>query len=92
MPAVIKLDAYDYQRYGVLSGTVESISPDAVVPEGQHAPVYTVRVKIESNELRRGELVGALKLGMVGQVEIVTGEERLLHILAKKIRHTISLK
>ena len=92
MPAVIKLDAYDYQRYGVLTGTVESISPDAVVPEGQNAPVYIVRVKIESNELRRGEWVGALKLGMVGQVEIVTSEDPLLHILVKKIRHTISLQ
>ena len=92
MPALIRLDAYDYQRYGVLTGTVESISPDAVIPEGQNAPVYIVRVKIDSNELRRGEWVGTVKLGMAGQVEIVTGEEPLLHLLTKKIRHTISLQ
>jgi multidrug efflux pump subunit AcrA (membrane-fusion protein) len=87
----IKLDAYDYQRYGVLEGTVESISPDAVIPEGQQSPVYLVRVKIESSEVRRGEWVGKVKLGMAGQIEIVTGQEPLLRILFKKIRHVISL-
>jgi multidrug resistance efflux pump len=91
MRAQIKLDAYDYQRYGVLSGTVESISPDAAVPEGQQSPVYLVRVRIESDEVRRGPWVGKVKLGMAGQLEIVTGQEPLLHILAKKIRHAISL-
>jgi multidrug resistance efflux pump len=91
MPVQIKLDAYDYQRYGVLTGVVESISPDAVVPEGQQTPVYLVRITLNSHELRRGDRVGRVKLGMAGQVEIVTGQEPLLHILVKKIRHTISL-
>ena len=29
LPARIKLDAYDYQRYGTLDGTVDFISPDS---------------------------------------------------------------
>jgi multidrug resistance efflux pump len=91
MPVQIKLDAYDYQRYGVLTGTVESISPDAVVPEGQQAPVYLVRIALDGHEVRRGDRIGRVKLGMAGQVEIVTGREPLLHILVKKIRHAISL-
>ena len=91
MTAQIKLDAYDYQRYGTLAGTVESISPDAIIPEGHQSPVYLVRIKIVGDEVRRGEWVGKVKLGMAGQVEIVTGQEPLLHILVKKIRHAISL-
>lgn len=67
------------------------VPQDAVIPERQNAPVNIVRVKIESNELRRGEWVGAVKLGMAGQVEIVTGEEPLLHLLMKKIRLTRSV-
>ena len=35
MPARIKLDAYDYQRYGTLEGTVGFVSPDSGVPEGK---------------------------------------------------------
>jgi hypothetical protein len=53
--------------------------------------VYLVRIKVRSDEVRRGEWVGKVKLGMAGQVEIVTGQEPLLHILVKKIRHAISL-
>ena len=39
----------------------------------------------------RGAYRGQVKLGMAGQVEIVTGRESLLSLLVKKIRQTISL-
>ena len=35
MPARIRLDAYDFQRYGTLDGTVGFVSPDSGVAEGQ---------------------------------------------------------
>jgi multidrug efflux pump subunit AcrA (membrane-fusion protein) len=35
MSARIKLDAYDYQKYGALSGTVCFVAPDSEVPEAQ---------------------------------------------------------
>ena len=35
MPARIKLDAYDYQRYGTLDGTVCFLSPDSGVRRGE---------------------------------------------------------
>ena len=41
MPARIKLDAYDYQRYGTVDGTVVFLSPDSGVPEGQRTAIYT---------------------------------------------------
>jgi hypothetical protein len=91
MAARIKLDAYDYQRYGVVEGTVESISPDSVVADGQQTPVYTVRITTNGETIGRGEWSGQIKLGMAGQVEIVTGHEPLLHLLAKRIRHSLSL-
>jgi multidrug efflux pump subunit AcrA (membrane-fusion protein) len=91
MPARLRLDAYDYQRYGTLQGTVTFISPDSGVPEGQKAAVYLVRIALDGDEVGRGEFRGKVKLGMAGQVEIVTEEESLLLILLKKIRKTISL-
>lgn len=91
MPVRIKLDAYDYQKYGTLPGRVCYIAPDSVVPEGQKAVVYLVRVETEGDEVGRGELRGQLKLGMSGQAEIVTGRESLLALLVKKVRRTISL-
>src|SRR5262249_13200639 len=73
MPARIKLDAFDYQRYGVLEGTVCFISPDSGVAEGQRAPAYLVRIELAGEEVCRGDLQGRVKLGMAGQAEIVTG-------------------
>jgi hypothetical protein len=49
-------------------------------------------VLVDGDTVGHGELVGKVKLGMAGQAEIVIGEESMLKLLLKKIRHTISLK
>ena len=91
MPARIKLDAYDYQRYGTVAGTTVSISPDSSAPVGEGAVTYTVKIVLQSDELGRGDYRGHVKLGMAGQVDIVTGQESLLRLLVKQLRQTISL-
>jgi multidrug resistance efflux pump len=91
MAVNIKLDAYDYQKYGVLPGTVSFIAPDSGIPEGQRAAFYVVKVAVATDTVGRGELRGRVKLGMTGLAEIVTRQESLLSLLGKKIRMTISL-
>lgn len=105
MPVQIKLDAYDYQRYGVLAGTVTYLSPDSRVtdkrdagaemesqPKAHSAPAaFVVRVELHADEVGRGELRGRVKLGLSGTAEIVTGRESVLAVLVKRIRKTISL-
>jgi multidrug resistance efflux pump len=91
MPARIKLDAYDFQRYGTVLGKVCYLSPDSGLAQGQQKATYTVRIAVEGDEVGRGEFRGRIKLGMSGQAEIVTGRESLLALLAKRIRRTISL-
>jgi multidrug efflux pump subunit AcrA (membrane-fusion protein) len=91
MPARIRINAYDYQRYGTLDGTVFFISPDASVGEGQHAASYLVKIELAQDEVGRGEYRGRIKLGMEGLAEIVTEHESLLSLLVKRIRQTISL-
>jgi HlyD family type I secretion membrane fusion protein len=91
MPARIKLDPFDYQRYGTVQGKVHSISTDSRTVEGQPATYYLVKIDLESEEVGRGEYHGQVKLGMSGEVDIVTGQETLLSLLVKKIRQSISL-
>jgi HlyD family secretion protein len=91
MPARIKLDAYDYQRYGTVAGTVVFLSPDSGTGDGHQPATYLVKIALAATELGRGELRGQVKLGMAGQVDIVTGQERLLTLFVKKIRQSISL-
>ena len=101
MPVQIKFDAYDYQKYGVLTGKICYLSPDSrVIEEGDQAPDqvkpampagFLVRIDLDAEEVGRGELRGRVKLGLGGTAEIVTGRETVLEILLKRIRQTISL-
>jgi hemolysin D len=91
MPARIKLDAYDYQRYGTAAGTVTFIAPDSDVPVGQGTATYLVRIELAGEELGRGDFRGRIKLGMAGQADIITGKERIISLLVRRIRQTISL-
>jgi multidrug resistance efflux pump len=91
MPARIKLDAYDYQKYGTVDGTVCFISPDSSGGEGSRTTTYLVKIALEGDEVGRGDFRGRVKLGMAGQAEIVTERESLLALLIKRIRQAISL-
>ncbi len=93
MPVKVKLDAYDYQQYGTLKGKVVFVSPDSKSPTdttGASTPLYTARITLDSQTVGRGDLLGQVKLGMTGRVEIVTDKETLLSVLLRKIRRTIS--
>jgi hemolysin D len=106
MPVRIKLDAFDYQKYGTVSGTVGYISPDSVVAQepqsaggpvgptasrGQRAAAFLVKIDLDSDAIGFEEVRSKIKLGMLGQAEIVTDHETLLFLLLKKIRQSISL-
>jgi multidrug resistance efflux pump len=91
MPARIKLDAYDYQKYGTLAGTVRYVAPDAAASDGQRAAHYVVRIEPAGDEVGRGDVRGRVRLGLSGQAEIVTDRESLLSLLVRKIRQSISL-
>jgi hypothetical protein len=60
------------------------------VAEGRPAR-YTVRIALDGDQVGRGNLGGNVRLGMAGQVEILTGQECLLGLLLKRIRRAISL-
>jgi multidrug resistance efflux pump len=90
MHARVRLDPFDYQKYGTAPGTVCFISPDSK-KEREGAVHYTVRIELAGDEVGRGDYVGRVKLGMAGRVEIMTERASLLSLLLKKLRHRISL-
>ena len=84
---VIKLSAYDYTVYGGLLGTVQSISPDAfgdadraATPEGTW---YRALVRTDAASLQRGGSPMAVLPGMLGSVEIRTGQRSVLAYLLR---------
>jgi multidrug resistance efflux pump len=93
-PARVKLDAYDYQKYGALEATVTFIAPDSELvdgPNGQRVSVYAVRLALASEAVGRGDLHGPVKLGMTGRVEVVTGQESLLGLFVRRVRQAVRL-
>jgi len=83
----IKLSAYEYTVYGGLKGTVFSISPDALgdpdranTPEGTY---YRAIVHADGSTLRGGGKVLSVLPGMLGMVEIRTGQRSVLSFLLR---------
>jgi hemolysin D len=71
-PAVVKIDAFPYTRFGYLKGTVEDISNDAV-PDKKNGLYFVVRVKIPDKQFRVDRKWVNLTPGMEVQAEIHTG-------------------
>lgn len=97
LPAAIKLDAFDYSVYGVLTGRVSYISPDALSEKtqaGEHA-YYRVQIRINEDALLLRNRASSgkpieIQPGMTATVEIATGQQTVLMFLTKPITKTLS--
>ncbi|HYE06942.1 MAG TPA: HlyD family efflux transporter periplasmic adaptor subunit [Planctomycetota bacterium] len=86
MTARVKLDAFDYQRFGTLPATVTHVGADSTV--GQGGAFYIVRLALD----RPGFAEKAqAKLGMTGVAEITVDRERLLWLIFNRARRGAGL-
>lgn len=76
---VVKVDAYSFQRYGYLSGTVQSISPDAIAND-KLGLIYRIKVKLDSLKTSKNIELKMIP-GMNSVVEITTGNRRVIEFL-----------
>ena len=85
--AKISLTAYDTAIYGFFEGVVFKVGADTTVSEQTSAePFYKVLVRMEhSQDKPRAEDAEDIKIipGMIGQVDILTGEKTVLQYLSK---------
>lgn len=80
--ALVKLTAYDYTVYGGLRGSVERISPDAVVNERTGDSHFTIRVRTDQNRLRASDgAVLPIGVGMIAEVDILGHKRSVLSYL-----------
>ncbi len=85
--ATIKLSAYDYTIYGSLKGTVNFISADTFKDERDPniPPHYRVSVRVDLTKLTDRQKAIEMRPGMLGQVELHTGEKTILQYLLKPL-------
>ena len=85
MPVQVKLDAYPYQNYGIVSGKVTSISPDTK-PDERLGAVYRVEVSLAQSYLTANHQNIKLKAGETATAEIIIRRRRIADLLLDPIR------
>ncbi|MEB3160480.1 MAG: HlyD family efflux transporter periplasmic adaptor subunit [Synechocystis sp.] len=85
MPVQVKLDAYPYQDYGVISGQVTTISADAK-SDKTLGEVYKVEVKLDRDHITKNQKVIPFKAGLAVNAEIIIRERRILDVLLDPIK------
>lgn len=85
MAAKLKFDAFPFQDYGLVTGQVSEVAPDAQVDE-QHGSFYKVTIVPQDTAiLARGKPI-ALRPGLAVSAEIVTERKSVLAILLEPFR------
>lgn len=88
-PALVKISAYDYFRFGGLEGKVTAIAADTDVGKDEN-PYY--RITISTGKSWLGQAAGQLPItpGMVGEVDIKAQSQSIFWMLIKpvlKLKH-----
>ena len=85
LPAVVKVTAYDFTRYGGLKGTVEHISADTTQDEEGNS-FYLVRVRTaESSLIKQDGTPMPIIPGMLTSIDIITGKRSILEYILNPI-------
>ena len=82
----LKFSAFPYQRYGLINGTLEYISPATKVSAQSKQPVYEARVTLERDHYLVADTRYPLRYGMTASAEIVVRERRLIDLALDPFR------
>lgn len=86
--AQVKIDTYEYTKYGTVPATIEQVSRDAI-QDDKRGPVYAVRVSLSRSDLPVDGRAAPITPGMTGSVEIKTGSRRFIeYLLSPLLQHT----
>jgi hemolysin D len=85
-PVKLKFSAFAYQRYGVINGTLEYISPATKLSAQSKQPVYEARVSLERDHYLVADAKVALRYGMTATVEVVVRARRLIDLALDPLR------
>lgn len=85
--AALKIDTFEYTKYGTVAARVSQVSRDAI-EDDKKGLIYSVKVMLEHNTIQVHGKPMPLTPGMSGSVEIKTGSRRVIeYILAPLLQH-----
>eukprot|EP01029_Cantina_marsupialis_P017999 TRINITY_DN408621_c0_g1_i1.p1 TRINITY_DN408621_c0_g1~~TRINITY_DN408621_c0_g1_i1.p1 ORF type:complete len:405 (+),score=80.92 TRINITY_DN408621_c0_g1_i1:1195-2409(+) len=78
----VEITAYDFSKYGLLSGKLISISPDSF--EDRNGTIYyLVKVKVDTNQFAPDL---PIMPGMIANINILTGKKTILQYIIKPLK------
>ena len=83
----VKVQSFDYARFGTVEGRVERISAGAFLDE-QRQPHYRVRVALDQEHVGGDPRRARLVPGMTVQAEVTTGRKTVMQYLLKPLYAT----
>ncbi len=84
-PALVKVNTYDYARYGGLKGKVLSISADSLINEQTGEPYFLVKIQTDQSYLGSDANSFPITSGMQVSADIKTGEKAVIEYLLKPV-------
>jgi hemolysin D len=85
--AQVKVDAFEYTKYGTIPAKVSHVSQDAIQDE-KKGLIYSVKVVLTQPTIHVNGREVPLSPGMSGSVEIKTGTRRVIeYVLAPLLQH-----
>lgn len=88
-PVTVKITSYDFSRYGIIQGTLESVSPTTFVTEKGETH-YKGRVRLEKGFVGGDPKKNLIMPGMEIMGDIVTGDKTVMQFLLKPIHVSLS--
>ncbi|ALY42162.1 HlyD family type I secretion periplasmic adaptor subunit [Pseudomonas aeruginosa] len=73
----IKVETFTFTKYGIIHGTVLSVSDDAIEDE-RRGLLYSARIQLEENSLRVGDRNLPLTPGMAVRAEVKTDQRKVI--------------
>ncbi len=85
MPVQVKIDAFPYQDYGVVSGQVTTISANSEKDE-QLGEIYRVQINLDKDYVNKNQQMITFKPGQTVNADILIRRRRILDVLLDPIR------
>lgn len=84
----VKVDAFNFTKYGVLTGKVLDLSDDAVEDE-KRGLLYDLRIELQQNHIRVGKEDMPLTPGMTVRAEIKTDQQRVIDYFLSPLKQYV---
>lgn len=92
MPVAVKVETFPFTRYGVIRGTVTSVSDDAISdkrPDGSEELTYLVRVRLTHDTMQIDGRTVRLAPGMAVTAEVKTGHRRVIEFVLSPLARAV---